>query len=103
MRIFSDLTKFLFRFSFSVSLSLGTRLSCFILVLNLVFKFVPGVSMIVFCTLVLYYVFEHEHLFVLSSCLLFAFLQCMNNRQALLLPGCFIDIGFALSAAFKTL
>lgn len=38
--------------------------------------------MIVFSGLVLYYVFEHEHLFVLSSCLLFAFLQCMNNRPA---------------------
>lgn len=55
--------------------------------------------MIVFSGLVLYYVFKRDHLFVLSSCLLFAFLQCMNNRQTLLLPGCFIDIGFALSAA----
>lgn len=82
MRIFSDLTKFLFRFSFSVSLSLGTRLSCFILVLNLVFKFVPGVSMIVFSGLVLYYVFKRDHLFVLSSCLLSAFLKCMNGRPA---------------------
>ncbi len=38
--------------------------------------------MIVFSGLVLYYVFKRDHLFVLSSCLLSAFLKCMNGRPA---------------------
>lgn len=66
---------FVFRFAVTVN-------SVFYLILNLVFISFPGVSMIVFNGLVLYYVFKRDHLFVLSACLLSAFLKCMYDPPA---------------------